>query len=504
MKQLPDFDLSIVIPLCNQIEAFMYTLPLKVEYFERNGIEVVLVTDKRTECNILDCIRKYPFINWKVISGAESEISLNLVQAFNVGIQQATKQYILLIEPESEFYTDVICELREKLEVYPEHYAIGQSLFLDSQGEIDEQLMERYCNNLLSYGCTMVKKEFLEKVGGYDERFVNREESEENLCRRLELSGIRRLFLPEAVLVRRGDYLPHKEWLNTLSEKMLSEILLPIEINASSKGRKSNLEMIVYDWQEYRYAKQQCKDYLSQLKQFDILSDSIFDQSYPLIALIPTYNESLRITDCLHNVEKYCDGIILLDDDSTDDTYQTSRSDKLLIKAKKVRTEFNDKQNRNILLDIASFLKAEWFIFIDADELFYDRFVDLRNVMKNAEIDTVGVWIANLWNSMKTYRTDMQDTNPYSKDGLWVRWRMFRNKGRMQIINQRKLHFPSVPYVQKTYVSKTLMLHTGYIYSSYRNGKRVFYEKENDSYVALYYQQETGKEKLRNISEIEL
>ena len=124
--------------------------------------------------------------------------------------------------------------------------------------------------------------------------------------------------------------------------------------------------------------------------------------------------------------------------------------------------------------------------------------------MKKSEIDTIGIWIANLWDSMETYRTDMQDTNSYSKDGLWVRWRMFRNKGRMQIIHQRKLHFPSVPYVQKTYVSKTLMLHTGYINSSCRNGKRIFYEKENDSYVALYYQQETGKEKLRDINEIEL
>lgn len=504
MKQLPDFDLSIVIPLCEQIETFTCTLPLKVKYFERNGIEVVLVIDKRAECKILDCIQKYPFVNWKVISGAENETSLNLVQAFNVGIRQATKQYILLIEPESEFYTDVICDLREKLDVYPEHYAIGQSLFLDSREEIDEQLMEQYRDNLLSYGCTMVKKEFLEMVGGYDERFVNREESEENLCRRLELSGIRRLFLPGAVLVRRGDYLAHKEWLNTLSEKMLPEVLLPVEINAKNKDSKSNLEMVIYDWQEHRYARLQCKDYLSKLKQFEILSDNIFDLSYPLIALIPTYNESKRITDCLRNVEKYCDGIILLDDDSTDDTFQISHSDKLLVKAKKVRTEFNDKQNRNILLDIASFFKAEWFIFIDADELFYDRFMDLRNVMKKSEIDTIGIWIANLWDSMETYRTDMQDTNLYSKDGLWVRWRMFRNKGRMQIIHQRKLHFPSVPYVQKTYVSKTLMLHTGYINSSCRNGKRIFYEKENDSYVALYYQQETGKEKLRDINEIEL
>ena len=181
------------------------------------------------------------------------------------------------------------------------------------------------------------------------------------------------------------------------------------------------------------------------MKQFDIPSDVVFEKFYPLIALIPTYNESERITDCLRSVEKYCDGIILLDDDSQDDTYEITQSDKLLLKAQKVRTEFNDKQNRNMLLDIASFFKVEWFIFIDADERFDDRFMDLREVIKRTDVDTVGIQIANLWDSMETYRVD-KEAGISSNSRFWLRWRMFRNKGWMQIINQRTLHFPSIPY----------------------------------------------------------
>lgn len=503
MKQLPDFDLSIIMPLGNQIEEFVRTLPFKVKYFERNGIEIILILDKRIACkDLLDYIQKHPFISWKVVFGStESEPLLSLVQAFNIGIQQATKQYVLLMNPESEFCTDVICDLREKLDVYPGHYVIGQSLFWNNQEEINIQQMEEYCDNLLSYGCTMVKREYLVKIGGYDDRYVNWEECEENLRRRLELLGICRLFLPEAVLIRREEGELHRKWQETLSGEMLSEILLPVEIVANSKKSKEHLGTVIYDWQEHFYARQQCKDYLSKLKQFDILSDRIFDVFYPLVALIPTYNESDRITDCLRSVEKYCDGIILLDDDSVDDTYQIVQSDKLLVKAKKIRTEFNDVLNRNILLNIASFFKAGWFIFIDADERFDDRFVDLREIMKKTDVDTVGVWIVNLWDSMETYRIDMEDTNPCSKNGLWFRWRMFKNRGRTQLISQRKLHFPSVPYIQNIYISKTLLLHVGYIYSSYRFSKRIFYEKENDSFMDLYYQKETERVELKNINE---
>lgn len=175
-------------------------------------------------------------------------------------------------------------------------------------------------------------------------------------------------------------------------------------------------------------------------------------------------------------MEKYCDGIILLDDDSRDDTYSIARSEKLLLKAKKVRTEFNDKQNRNILLDIASFFKAEWFIFIDADERFDDRFVDLRDVMKRDDVDTVGVWIANLWDSMETYRVDMEDTNPLSQNGLWFRWRMFRNKGHMNLRISRSLHFAAVPYRTENtnWISHSLLIHLGYLDSVDRIKKYFF------------------------------
>lgn len=264
-------------------------------------------------------------------------------------------------------------------------------------------------------------------------------------------------------------------------------MFLPINVKMFESDEDKDCNKVVYDWREHPYAKEQCHEYLSTLKQYDINSEIIFENSYPLIALIPTYNESDRILECLHSVEKYCDGIILLDDDSNDDTYQIAQSSKLLVKAKKYRSEFNDRQNRNILLNIASFFKAEWFIYIDADERFDDRFVDLKEVIKKTYIDLVSVWIANLWDDINTYRIDMEDTHPLSQNGLWFRWRMFRNKGRMQLITERRLHFKSVPYSNEyMYFSKTLLLHFGYIDINVRNKKYQFYKVEDKNNLFFY------------------
>ena len=451
MKQLPNFDLSIVVPLGDRLESFVECLPLHTAYYERNGIEVVLLVNEEADCrSLLACIRKYPFISWKVVSG----LWQNSSAAYNEGIRQSIKTYILLMYPESLFQTDVIYELRGTLDECLLHYAVG-----------------------FPYGCLMVKKEYLDLVGGYNEWIDNREGAEENLCRRMELVDILRLYYPEALL-QPGESRLSETWEQSVPEDLLYEMLLPIESKVGNRSKPGSGKLL-YDWQEHPYANKQCREYLSTLKRFDISSGEVFEKSYPLIALIPTYNESERITDCLRSVEKYCDGIILLDDDSRDDTYEIAESKKLLLKAKKVRTEFNDKQNRNILLDLASFFKAEWFIFIDADERFDDRFVDLKAIMKIPNIDTVGVWIVNLWDSVDTYRVDLEDTNPNSKNGLWFRWRMFRNQGRMQFLVSNNLHFKSVPYLKYVYFSKTLICHFGYLNKKWRHNKYNLYRMED-------------------------
>lgn len=63
-----NFDVSIVMPFYKKIKEFREMFPKNTEYFQRNGIEIILVLDSSEEQEeLLYFIKKYPFINWKVI-----------------------------------------------------------------------------------------------------------------------------------------------------------------------------------------------------------------------------------------------------------------------------------------------------------------------------------------------------------------------------------------------------------------------------------------------------
>ena len=463
LQTLQNFDLSIVILLDDKRwDTFIRLFPAIASYYQRNGIEVIAIMGNTLEKEvILTFIKHFPMIDWKVIQCFPG----NPAQGINTGIRQSSKQYILLLQADWEFQNDVIYCLRENLSFYPKHYAVGQP---SESGQPTAILAPKEC---------------FEQVAGLDENIPVETLVWDNLQRRMELAGIRKLFYPDVVIVQQDNILlkPH------LPEGEIFKLLLPNKITANQEKWGCNHYAFIYDWENKPFAEEQCKDYLAGLVDYHISDSDIFNRNYQLIALIPAYQESELIADCLRSVEKHCDGIIVLDDESTDCTYELIQSDKLLLKAKKKRTEFNDKQNRNILLDLAYFFRSEWFIFIDADERFDERFVDLSKTMKIPNIDIVGLWIANLWDSMETYRTDMMDSNPISKNGLWFRWRMFRNKGRMQITGMNKLHFKSVPYLTNKYISQTLLLHVGYLTLEKRNQKYSFYKNEDQYQPNEFY-----------------
>ena len=477
------------MPFYKRMDELRRVFPAKAQYLQRNGIEVVIVADEPSEqYELLDYIRGYPFINWKIIVNHNEHPWRNPSKALNVGIRMASKKYILIMSPESEFYSDVAYIFYKYLESYPEHFAVGQVLFTDFEQEVTESNIDRF--NKIPYGSIMARKQHFELVGGYNENYALWGGDDDNLRRRMELAGVKKLFCPEAILIHReNDYLHQVALRDDKRKKIppefLCEMLLPQNIKVNDDNWGSDFDDVVFDWRSNPYAARQCREYLSTFIDYQIPDDTEYDRQYRLIALIPVYNEAERISECLRSVEKHCDGIILLDDNSSDSTYSLAQSDKLLLKAKKNRLSFDDRQNRNILLNLASFFRSEWLIFIDADELFDERFIDLHRVM-DLPVDIVGVWIANLWDNIEQFRTNMEDTNPFSQNGLWCRWRLFRNKGRMQFVHDRKLHFSSVPYFNKTHVSETLLLHSGYLDKSKREQKYNFYTKEDKEPIFSY------------------
>ena len=185
MKHLDDFDLSVVLPLCIPPEECRLLSLDMLPYYERNGIEVIIIAmASHLGRKVTDYICNYPFINWKVvINSTDNNLWENPVQALNTGILQSEKRFVLFFEADMTIQTDVIYELREKLEYYTGHYAITQTN---------------------PTGCIMVRKEDLLKIGGYSEQYATWREEQRDLCIRLEFMGIHRLCLPDSIVLQKN------------------------------------------------------------------------------------------------------------------------------------------------------------------------------------------------------------------------------------------------------------------------------------------------------------
>jgi glycosyltransferase involved in cell wall biosynthesis len=175
-------------------------------------------------------------------------------------------------------------------------------------------------------------------------------------------------------------------------------------------------------------------------------------------------------------LDQYCDAIILLDDGSTDGSYETAMSEKLVIKAKKLpEALFDDLKLRNITLDLAAFINAEWLFFFDADERFHEKYADLYSIANRQDVDSVSFSVIHLWNDESCYKVNL----PESANGILPRLRMFRCYGRLQIVANRMLHFPATPFQQKKYKAPVLIKHYGNIDPATRKMKYERYTRQD-------------------------
>jgi hypothetical protein len=486
---IDNYNLSIIMPYFKKYHEFKKTIKINSKYFQRNGIELIIVLDEPTEkYKLLELIKKYPFINWKIIVNEKDHIWRNPSKAINVGIRHSNKKYIMIMSPESEFYNDVISILRNRIEYNENNYIIGSVIFANINEIIDQHRIGEYSS--FPYGSIMTSRKILIDIGGYSEKYVEWGGEDDNLRARLDMAGIRKYFIEEAILVHREkneivsnrkdfDKSKHKDRPDRSISYIIKpknyfkESFYPENIIENTDNWGTEFNKIIYNWNDNEYSKELCINYLSDFLEYDIYDNYVFDNDYKIIALVQVYNETDRLRKFFHNIESYCDGIILLDDGSTDDTYENANSKKILLKVKKKRKIFNDLENRNILLNIASFFRSKWYYFIDADEMFDSRFENVFNLTNKDNVDIVSFKLIHKWDSEENYRIDY----PYSENGIQKKYRMFKNIGRTQIISDRKLHFQPVPYYGNIYDSNILILHSGLQMNENRIKKFNYYTK---------------------------
>lgn len=473
-----NFELSVVMSFYRKLGAFKKALPKNAPYLQRNGIEVLIVMDEPTELEgLIELIKTYPFINWKVIVNTQPHEPRNHAPVLNVGIRHATKKYILISDPEVEFHTDVIFQLRELLENYPGHYATGTVAFVENDSQVTSRNLHQF--DWMHYGSLMVEKTAMEQIGAFDEQFKVWGGEDDNIRRRLDMAGIKQLKVPQAKSLHREEKLMLKERFaktNSFSAKELKTFYYPdrAKVNGKDWGREFN--KVVYDWQNNIYAEELCRKYLEGFMEHKIKDSAVFHKKHKKLLLCQAYNETEFMPGFLKDMAKYFDGIILLDDESTDDTWKLAQHDKLMLKVKKKRDGFNDLENRNILLNLASFFKAEWLCFMDIDERFDERFVDFGAFEDDPKVDVVTFNAVYLWGNQHTYKGGV----PYSDKGILKVYRMFRPIGRTSIsTHKKKLHFAAFPYYKNILNSKILFKDHGSLKESNRVKKHQMYMEED-------------------------
>lgn len=471
-----NFEVSVVMPFYKKMREFRRVLPLNAPYFERNGVEVVIVMDEDGERDeLLGFIDRYPFINWKVVVNPKPHAWRNPAKPINVGIRHATKRYVLVCSPESEFHTDAIRLMRQALEHYPRHFAVGHVAFAGAETPVEEMDFH------LPYGSIMALREDFLAVRGYDERLLRWGGDDDNVRARLELYGVRKLVLPEVRLVHREFMAPGTEGASREEKKALIpkeeeyRMLHPERICANGPDWGLDFDRVAYDWRHKGGLGEGGRRFLEKFECWDTGGPEVFRREYRRLVLAQVYNEASRIGPFLEDMGRYFDGVVLLDDGSTDGTYGLARHPKLLLKARKKRTAFLDIQNRNLLLDLASLFSCEWLCFMDADERFDPRFADFEPLMRDRRAEVVAFHSVQLWDDEEHYNGDY----PYSDGGIVCKVRMFRNIGHARILTDKILHFDAVPHRRNEVRSRILYLHSGMLRPEDRRAKHDFYRRED-------------------------
>lgn len=439
-----NIETSFVIPVLDKtVDAVMDVVFHNLEFYQQNGVEVLLICndEKTIELKISPIIEQYPLVNWVVVFCENKE--LDSIALINTAIKYVSKKNVFISIPNILFENNIPYIVRHLMHYYDHSYIIVE----DKNAQHNKTPIGILCDI-----------EDLKQINKFkfhtDSHFLI------DLCYKLDKIGVNKLICNDT------KYKLHKSIANKTSIE-IADLNFPATLNPGVK---------LYNWQSNEHKKQSFFRYIEDFEQYHIKDDA-FHNKYKKIILCQSYNESDLIVGFLDNMAQYFDGIILLDDGSSDDTYTKAMHDKLIFKCQKKHTEFNDLQNRNTLLDIASFFNSEWFCFMDIDERIDPRYVDFFEHIDKVDVDNIGFIFIHLWDSTETYNTKMKDC---IYKGLFNRWRMFRNTGRANLVTlTKKLHFPAVPLTDSKIVVPVLIHHYGNLTKKRRQDKFDFYKVED-------------------------
>lgn len=373
----------------------------------------------------------------------------------NFGIQKAISNKCIIMSPESIFLNNGIEELVKN--TTDNTFCVGQIIFMTFKNF--EQYHKLHLLQLFKkssvrtphyigpvyFGSICCTKDNLMKINLYDENFNENGwgGEDDDIRNRLMRNNILMIENKNICLVHleqdiefvnryNNNYINKRnKCINRYDNFLKIDNLLNHNLNKYIKNIKNigNIDKII----EYKF-------------------NNIIMNDYPIILLTQAYNEENNVTEFLNNVDNFVDGIICLDDGSTDNTWELLNSSKLLLKVKKIRNiqnKFDDLENRNLLLKILdeifiqNNININWIFWLDFDERIetdLDYVLGSRReiLSKKFRYNILNIPFFHMWNESE-YNTEY----PVSFDGVQYHTRFVRylkNKS-LQIISDKKLHF---------------------------------------------------------------
>ena len=460
--------LSIILPFYRKLREFKRVLPMNLPYFARQGIEVILVMDEVTgESGVLRLLEQHPYINWKMLVNDHPHPWRPPCKAINVGLRHASGHYILIASPESAFVDDVPAYALQVVSDNPNGIAIGRVTFMPfGQLECDSMLAQHFEENIAPklllhtfYGSICGPRSAFESIRGYDEDLNGWGGDDDNLRVRLEMAGHTLLACPQMRLLHLSFEPRNGGEQFDADDDVVSCSPASFLANVDTDwGRDFERIAMVSDQSDHSQtmvaesaptplhsyiklpegavvptgSRQRC-GICGRLIHYEspivactgcgltpVITQSSSRNGYPKIACVMQLrNEAYYLEGCLAHIRDYVDGIIALDDGSTDATGQIlAREPKLLDcivnKPREVHV-WRERENKQRLLETAHQLGVDWVLCCDADERFETAFLEnlraIANSFRVEEAVCISISLKELWDSPHQYRVD----------GIWGR-----------------------------------------------------------------------------------
>lgn len=467
------------MPWFRKLAEFSRVLGMNHRWLARPGIEVLIALDEPTEeAALIDLLGAHPDVAWKLIVNDRPHAWRPPCRAINVGLRHARAPFVLVVSPESAFVGDLPVHALRAVLAHPGSVALGHVAFsrfdeLEAAGSVTARFRQLVPPNLRMdrfYGSICAPRVAFETVGGYDESLTRWGGDDDNLRVRLEMAGWGLRACPDVCALHLSfDTRTGAEAYDPEHEIACCAPAVARANHGADWGRE--FDRVGYECRPVRATGRALRDLVGVTPRAPRARPVVSARrcawcgrrvhSQPprlacacapwvrtragnpprIVALMQLRDEARLLPGCLEHLRGFVDGVIALDDGSTDGTGAILARDPLvldrIVNPAVAAHSWNEPENQRRLVERAHAMGFDWVFCVDADERAERALLrQLRALAGSAPGDRptcIDVVFRELWDSPLQYRTD----------GLWGlkrRARFFSLPSRVTYAPREGLH----------------------------------------------------------------